>query len=412
MDNTPTTETYFQDIKFITLNVRGLGVASKRQEIIQEISKFKYDVLFMQEIYCTMQVIFISWVVEFKAQWGLSLSPSSSRAGTAIFVRDTTNFLIENIQQCTPDAGYTVALDISKKKMFYRIISVYFPSHIPTPLEPLIDWLSFMFNTKRRVIMGGDYNCVLNISLDYKNRTFRQKNCVNALETLCQNGNLIDPYRELYPQLMEYTHKGSVNPKGLYPSARLDRFYISSALLSCVKSVDIKPCVLSDHDYVISTIKTQSKVAALRGPGYWKLNVSILDNVDIAEVMENLWHQELDILLDLDGAWWEYCKTRFKNTLIILSKKIHSQRNDEKYKLKNEVMLYRKMQTASFQPRLFFHLIYLKGHRFKELIECDWPGAMIRSRVQETEEGEKSTRFFIQKEMKRNSKKRNLLLGN
>ena len=92
----------------------------------------------------------------------------------------------------------------------------------------------------------------------------------------------------------------------------------------------------------------QSKVATLRGPGYWKLNVSILENVDVVEVMENLWQKELDIHPDLDGAWLEYCKTRFKNTLIFLSKKIHRQRNDEKYKLKNEVMLYRKMQTASF----------------------------------------------------------------
>ena len=175
--------------------------------------------------------------------------------------------------------------------------------------------------------------------------------------------------------------------------------------MSCVKSVDIKPCVLSDHDYVILAIKMQSKVATLRGPGYCKLNVSILENVDVVEVMENLWQQELDIHPDLDGAWWEYCKTRFKNTLIFLSKKIHRQRNDEKYKPKNKIMLYRKMQTASFQPRLFSHLIYWKEQRFKELIENDWRGAMIRSRVQEIEEGEKPTRFFIQKEMKRNSKK-------
>ena len=194
---------------------------------------------------------------------------------------------------------------------------------------------------------------------------------------------------------MEYTHKGSINPKGLYPLARLDRFYISSALLSCVKSVDIKPCVISDHDYVILTIKMQSKVATLRGPGYWKLNVSILENVDVVEVMETLWQQELDINPDLDTAWWEYCKTRFKNTLIFLSKKIHRQRNDEKYKLNNEI--YRKMQTASFQPRLFSHLIYLKEQRFKELIEYDWRGAMIRSRVQEIEEGEKPTRFLSKK---------------
>ena len=77
-----------------------------------------------------------------------------------------------------------------------------------------------------------------------------------------------------------------------------------------------------------------------------------------------------------------------------MSKKIHRQRNDEQYELKNEIMLYRKMQTASFQPRLFSHLIHLKEQRFKELIEYDWHDAMIRSRVQEIEEGENPTRLM------------------
>ena len=115
-----------------------------------------------------------------------------------------------------------------------------------------------------------------------------------------------------------------------------------------------------------------SKVDTLRGPGYWKLNVSILDNVDVIEVMENLWHEELDIHPDLDGAWWEFFKTRFKKTLIFLSQNMHRQRNDKKYKLKNEIMLYRKMQTSSLQPHLVSHLIHLKEQRFKHTIEYDW----------------------------------------
>ena len=39
-------------------------------------------------------------------------------------------------------------------------------------------------------------------------------------------------------------------------------------------------------------------------------------------------------------------------------------------------------------------------------------GAIIRSHVQEIEEGEKPTKILIQKNMKRNSKKRYLLLRN
>ena len=79
----------------------------------------------------------------------------------------------------------------------------------------------------------------------------------------------------------------------------------------------------------------KSEIDALRGPGYWKLNVSILDNIDIIQVIENLWCQELDIFSDINDAWWEYCKTRFKDAFIFMSKKLHRQQNDEKYRLKN-----------------------------------------------------------------------------
>ena len=52
------------------------------------------------------------------------------------------------------------------------------------------------------------------------------------------------------------------------------------------------------------------------------------------------------------------------------------------------------MQVASFQPHLVSHFIYEKEQRVKELIEQEWRGAMIRSRVREIVEGEKPTRFF------------------
>ena len=95
---------------------------AKDRKLFKKFRYFKYDVLLLQKMYCTTQESFNYLVVEFKAQGGLSLSPSSSRAGTAIFVRATTNFLLENIYQCTPDAGYAAALDISKNQCFYRII--------------------------------------------------------------------------------------------------------------------------------------------------------------------------------------------------------------------------------------------------------------------------------------------------
>ena len=48
-----------------------------------------------------------------------------------------------------------------------------------------------------------------------------------------------------------------------------------ASLFLYTQSVNVTSCLLSDHDYVLLTSKMKSKIDMLRGPNYWKLNVSI-----------------------------------------------------------------------------------------------------------------------------------------
>ena len=54
---------------------------------------------------------------------------------------------------------------------------------------------------------------------------------------------------------------------------------------------------------------------------------------------------------------------------------------------------------ASFKPELFKSIIAEKELKYSELIEQDMRGAVIRSRVQDIEEGEKPSKYFLSKEI-------------
>ena len=60
---------------------------------------------------------------------------------------------------------------------------------------------------------------------------------------------------------------------------------------------------------------------------------------------------------------------------------------------------------ASFKPELLKSIITDKEHKYSELIEQDMRGAIIRSRVQDIEEGEKPSKYFLSKEIVRATKR-------
>ena len=66
--------------------------------------------------------------------------------------------------------------------------------------------------------------------------------------------------------------------------ARLDRIYVSTFLKSHIQCITNTPCPISDHDSVNAVFCLPS---ASRKKSYWKLNVSILEDVEYIHLVHN-----------------------------------------------------------------------------------------------------------------------------
>ena len=86
------------------------------------------------------------------------------------------------------------------------------------------------------------------------------------------------------PNKREYTY---FNDLAEFKS-RIDRFYVSSDIETNFKiKAQIIQNYLSDHRMI--SISIQKKTEKKRGPSYWKLNSSILENKDHKNNISSFW---------------------------------------------------------------------------------------------------------------------------
>ena len=92
----------------------------------------------------------------------------------------------------------------------------------------------------------------------------------------------------------------------LFVFCRLDYWLTSSHLFDYVNSVDIVSAIKTDHSAI--TTKIQVLQQEVKGPGFWKLNTSLLLNKDYTEAMEHnisKWSNESSSLFDNQQMSWE-----------------------------------------------------------------------------------------------------------
>ena len=94
------------------------------------------------------------------------------------------------------------------------------------------------------IIYCGDFNLVQDPKLDYFN--YKCMNNIKSHQKLLElknEFNLIDPFRELHPDIKRYSWRRMSPLK----QARLDFFLITENLISSVNKCTIEPSYRSDH---------------------------------------------------------------------------------------------------------------------------------------------------------------------
>ena len=167
------------------------------------------------------------------------------------------------------------------------LINVYAPNknteltHFFTNLLTLLQNESL--DSEENIILGGDLNCPLDPALDKKGGILAPRKAVISCIGCLQNElDLIDIWRIENPGVKSFT--SSQQHQKIF--CRLDYWLISNNLHDCVKSVKIIPAIKTDHSAICSELAFLD--GGEPGPGYCKMNYSLLDDDDYVEAISKM----------------------------------------------------------------------------------------------------------------------------
>ena len=124
-------------------------------------------------------------------------------------------------------------------------------------------------------IIGGDFNLVIDLALDKQggqNSTHIES--VKILKEYIEQCDLKDIWRQMNPDVRRYTWR-TLRPNPIF--VRIDFFLVTDRIQQSVINTEIVPGYKTDHSMPTMTIEIG---CTTRGPGYWKFNTSLLDDLE------------------------------------------------------------------------------------------------------------------------------------
>ena len=155
-------------IKLLSLNVRGLSNFKKRRAIFSWCRKQKADLIFLQEKHSCKERE-AQWKKERGAEILFSHGHTNAR-GVAVLMKKGFDIDIRLTQ--TDSIGRLILLKAVIKEENYTIANIYGPNKDTDAVKFYHNLSNLLrtndFGNEENIIMGGDFNCPLNVSLDKK----------------------------------------------------------------------------------------------------------------------------------------------------------------------------------------------------------------------------------------------------
>lgn len=197
------------DIKVAAWNVNGLNNPIKRRLVFDKLRKSKAHIMLLQETHSSPQSSSL-W----KQEWGGEIlfnhgSPSSR--GVAILIDRQISFRL--LRLISDDDGRFLGADLELGDDTFSFGSIYAPTqdkpndqiHFLTNTETLLQDLSCV-----NLILGGDFNCLLEPSLDKNSSSPMPSNSDKArasLNALINNLDVSDTWRIRHPNRKSFTFR-------------------------------------------------------------------------------------------------------------------------------------------------------------------------------------------------------------
>lgn len=316
-------------LRFGSHNVCGLTTVAAAQQAAASWRQARYDVVAIQEHKLTLFTA--TRVARRLAQLGwtflFAITPGGAcgQAGTAIAyrtsLRTTGSLVLVGGDQAVLRAadGRYIAVPLNWCGHDLHVCSVYLPSGDPTAqrqylathLQPLA-----VSAGNRQLLWGGDFNFVPCPHLDRLHHQPGTSHPDIGTQARWQAAfpQLVDAWRHRHPHRRTYTFISSS------AASRLDRFYVSPALIPCVAVCSIQSCTTSDHRPVSLTLV--GRQPSTTGPGRRRVRLGFAANFPLSSQFDT-WLRQHAAGAPADPQalllWWP----QFKHQLVRKCGELH-----------------------------------------------------------------------------------------
>ena len=387
------------NIKLCSLNVRGLRNKDKREKMFCWLKDQQYDIILLQETHSTSDIK-NQWMDE----WGnLSFFSGikSNSQGAAILINK--NVKCEIVNYFDIFKGRLQALEIRINDRNITIINIYGPNNDEISLfEKLEEFL--LLNNDKSIIVGGDFNTILDIEKDRKNGAREtHKNIRKKLESIINTNNLIDVWRVQHPNAQKFTWHSNTKPV-IY--SRLDYFLITDNIINSINKSEIKVGYNTDHSIITLNMDF---IKIDKGPGFFKINNSILLQNEYQLIIKNSIQDIVIINKESNpNTLWELIKGLIRNETIKYTTFKKKQDIDKENTLKKDI---ETLEDLLIKTNLVNNAEQLKNTldskklELNNLIDKKINGILIRSKATIVEHDEKNSKYFANLEKKKAEQK-------
>ena len=248
-----------EGINLISINVRGLRDKFKRKTIFDWVKKKGGEIVLLQETYSTPDIEDV-WRRDWSGQMFFSHGTNHSR-GVLILIAPQVDLKIEGITSHVH--GRYVFLKGAAHGLNLLLGGVYFPTRSKVKeqiefLNKLDQCISEMFSSNDLLVLGGDFNVIVDENLDHSGATkLMRSNFVNYLDVFVRKHQLVDIWRKRNPKLKQYTFR----QRTPLVQSRLDYWFISKKLENSVDNCNIITSITPAHSGITLQLRCSEGVS-------------------------------------------------------------------------------------------------------------------------------------------------------
>jgi exonuclease III len=385
-----------------TVNCNGLAGKDKRERVLRWLRKRHKGILFLQETHTSPTTEY---------EWNLSITDfyqiyhshgTTQSKGVSILL--PLKFKDKVLSLESDKYGRWIILQLSINGKIYTLMNVYnYTQDKPADQISFIDEIEQVLQKYRNTILllAGDWNIVQNPQLDKSNPVESEQPGKPAirLEEFKLNFSLSDIWRQRNPKTRLYTWRRV----GTNQQSRIDFWLANDSAAFGVSGCGIDLSFCSDH--CPANITVIDSKAEKRGKGFWKMNNKLLEDEYYVFSIKNMLEDKMDEIRNIsdERVAWDYTKMLLRKETIRYS--VNNKKNKSlsynyyKFELSRLDTLINNSQDFDTE-NLCKQRDSIQGelNRYEqELIQ----GSIVRSKIRWIEEGEKSSKFFLNLE-KRN----------